>query len=88
VGNALFGRGALGYGDVKLAAFVGLATGFPLAVLALFVTIVTGAGITLLLVITRVRRLGDHIPYGPYLVAGGAITLLWGLELGGLILGR
>jgi len=29
VGNAFFGSGALGGGDVKLAAFVGLITGFP-----------------------------------------------------------
>ena len=88
VGNALFGRGALGYGDVKLAAFVGLAAGFPLVALALFLTIIIGAVVTLLLVITRVRRLGDHIPYGPYLVAGAAMTLLWGYELSDLILGR
>jgi leader peptidase (prepilin peptidase)/N-methyltransferase len=88
VGNAVFGSGALGYGDVKLAAFVGLATGFPLVVLAVFLTIVIGAGVTLLLLITRVRHLGDHIPYGPFLVAGAAITLLWGYPLGNLLLGR
>jgi leader peptidase (prepilin peptidase)/N-methyltransferase len=88
VGNKVFGRGALGYGDIKLAAFVGLATGFPLIVIALFLTIVIGAGITLLLLLTRVRHLGDHVPYGPFLVAGAAVALLWGYPLWDLALGR
>ena len=88
LGKALFGTGALGFGDVKLAALMGLATGFPLIVLAILLTLVVGAAITLLLVITRVRRLGDHIPYGPFLVAGMGITLLGSYELGDLVLGR
>ncbi len=88
VGNALFGSGALGFGDVKLALFVGLATGFPLIVVALVLTILVGAGISAFLLITRLRKLRDHIPYGPFLVAGAAITFLWGYGLGDLILGR
>jgi len=81
VGNALFGSGALGGGDVKLAAFVGLITGFPLVIEALVLTILIGAGISLVLLITRVRSLRDHIPYGPFLVAGAMITLLWGYPI-------
>ncbi len=81
VGNALFGSGALGGGDVKLAAFVGLITGFPLVIEALVLTILIGAAISAILLVTRVRSLRDPIPYGPFLVAGAAITLLWGYPI-------
>lgn len=81
VGNALFGSGALGGGDVKLAAFVGLITGFPLVIEALVLTILVGAAISAILLVTRVRSLRDPIPYGPFLVAGAVITLLWGYPI-------
>jgi leader peptidase (prepilin peptidase)/N-methyltransferase len=81
VGNALFGSGALGGGDVKLAAFIGLVTGFPLIVESLMLTIVTGAVVSLILLITRVRSLRDPIPYGPFLIIGAAVTLLWGYPI-------
>jgi len=78
VGNAAFGSGAMGGGDVKLAAFVGLITGFPLVIEALLLTILVGAAISVLLLVLRVRTMRDYIPYGPFLVAGAMITLLWG----------
>jgi leader peptidase (prepilin peptidase)/N-methyltransferase len=81
VGNSIFGSGALGGGDVKLAAFVGLVTGFPLVIEALVLAILIGAAISLILLITRVRGLHDPIPYGPFLIAGAAITLLWGYPI-------
>jgi leader peptidase (prepilin peptidase)/N-methyltransferase len=81
VGNALFGSGALGEGDVTLATFVGLITGYPLIVEAIILTIVAGAVISFLLLITRIRSLRDPIPYGPFLVIGAIITLLWGYPI-------
>jgi prepilin signal peptidase PulO-like enzyme (type II secretory pathway) len=81
VGNAVFGAGALGGGDVKLALFVGLITGFPLVVEAIVLTIIIGAVISGFLFITRLRTLHDYVPYGPFLVAGGLITLLWGYAI-------
>ncbi len=81
VGNSVFGSGALGGGDVTLATFVGLIVGFPLIVEALVLTILIGAAISLVLIVTRVRTLRDHIPYGPFLVAGAVVTLLWGYPI-------
>jgi len=77
IGNALFGSGAMGGGDVTLATLVGLITGFPLVIEALVLTILVGAVVSLILLITRVRGLRDYVPYGPFLIAGAAITLLW-----------
>jgi len=81
IGNAVFGSGALGGGDVKLAAFVGVIVGFPLIIEALVLTILIGAAITGVLLATRVRGWRDYIPYGPFIVAGGFVTLLWGYPI-------
>ncbi len=88
VGNVFFGSGALGGGDVKLAAFVGLITGFPLIIEALVLTVLIGGAVSLILLIIRVRSLRDPIPYGPFLIAGAVVTLLWGYPIAGWFLHR
>jgi leader peptidase (prepilin peptidase)/N-methyltransferase len=86
IGRAAFGAGALGGGDVKLAAFIGIITGFPMVIEAIVLTILIGALVSLILLITGLRGLQDHIPYGPFLVAGAVVTLLWGYPIAGWIL--
>ncbi len=81
LGEKFIGRGAMGEGDVKLAAFVGLITGFPGIITALVVTIVAGGVISLVLLLTRVVNLRSGIPYGPFIVLGGFITMLYGQQL-------
>ena len=77
----LLSRGSIGLGDAKLGALVGAITGLSLdggdlrAVYAAFYAILLGGGIAILLVITRLRRLKDPIPYGPFLCAGAALVL-------------
>ncbi len=80
-GNLIFGPGALGGGDITLAGLVGLVCGFPLVIVALVLTILSGGIISLLLIVTRIRSLRDPIPYGPFLVIGGWLTMLWGLQI-------
>ena len=81
VGNKLVGPGALGGGDVKLAGFLGMVTGFPLVIEALVLGVLCGGVISLLLLVTRVRSLRDPVPYGPFLIVGGWATMLWGSEI-------
>jgi leader peptidase (prepilin peptidase)/N-methyltransferase len=80
-GQAIFGSGALGWGDVTLAAFIGLITGFPLVIVALVLGILVGGAVTGLLLVVRLRSLHSTVPYGPFLVAGGLATLLWGPQI-------
>ncbi len=80
-GNTAFGSGALGGGDVKLALFIGLITGFPLIVEAIVLAIIIGAAISLTLLVTGLRSLRDYVPYGPFLIAGAVVTLLWGYPI-------
>ncbi len=53
VGRLLFGRGALGFGDVKLAGVIGLMTGYPGVLQALVFGAVLGGIAALILLATR-----------------------------------
>ncbi len=88
VGKIAFGSGAMGEGDITLATFIGLITGFPLIIEALVLTTLVGAIISLFLLVTRIRSLRDHIPYGPFLIIGATITLLKGYHIAYWFLGR
>ncbi len=81
LGDRFLGRGAMGWGDVKLAAFVGLITGVPGIVTALVITIIAGGVISLVLLLTRIVNLRSGIPYGPFICLGGFITMLYGQQI-------
>jgi leader peptidase (prepilin peptidase)/N-methyltransferase len=81
LGHWLVGPGAMGGGDVKLAAFIGLITGFPLVIEALLLGILAGGIVSLFLLLMRLRSLRDPVPYGPFLIIGGWVTMIWGMEI-------
>ena len=77
---ALAGRGAMGAGDVKLAAALGAVLGYPLVLSGLFCGILAaGVGALVLLVARRAGR-KDTMAYGPYLALGAWI--IWTRSLG------
>ena len=81
VGDALFGSGALGAGDVKLAALVGLVTGFPLVLVAMFLGIVSGGLVAAILLLFKLKGRKDAMPFGPFLSLAAMATLFWGSDL-------
>jgi len=74
-------RGALGAGDVKLAALIGLMTGFPGVVTALTLGILFGGSSAALLLISGQKTRKSYIPYAPFLVTGALLTLVFGAQL-------
>jgi leader peptidase (prepilin peptidase) / N-methyltransferase len=78
-GAALFKAEALGFGDVKLAAFMGLLLGWPYTFTAIFYGVVL-AGVVSIGVIVWRRSMKGTIAYGPYLAIGALVMLLYPLE--------
>lgn len=67
--------GAFGLGDVKLAAVVGLALGYPAAVVAVFFATAAGAVLAIAWgIASRDRKAG--FPYGPAIATGAFLALL------------
>jgi leader peptidase (prepilin peptidase)/N-methyltransferase len=80
-------RGGFGFGDVKLAAVIGLFLGFPWALMGLLLAFVGGGFLGGLLLITRVVGRRSTLPFGPWLALGALVTVLWGPQLWGWYVG-
>jgi prepilin signal peptidase PulO-like enzyme (type II secretory pathway) len=69
----------VGFGDVKLGLGLGLLLGdWRLALLALFLANFIGTLLVLPGILTRKIGRGTQVPFGPLLIAGFAIALLYG----------
>jgi prepilin signal peptidase PulO-like enzyme (type II secretory pathway) len=84
---AVVSRGGMGWGDVKLAALIGLATGFPMVFLAIIMAAILGGVVAVVLLATRRRGRREMIPFGPFLVVAAMVTLVWGSNILGWYLG-
>ena len=78
---AIVSRGGMGWGDVKLAALIGLAAGFPLVFLAIIMAAILGGIVAVAMVIAKKRQRRQTIPFGPFLAVAAMITLLWGSNI-------
>jgi prepilin signal peptidase PulO-like enzyme (type II secretory pathway) len=74
-GSALFRAEALGFGDVKLALFMGLLLGWPYTLTALFYGVLLATVGAIAYIVTH-RSMKGTIAYGPYLAAGALLVLL------------
>ena len=70
----------MGWGDAKLAGFIGLVTGWPGVGFALFLAFVVGGLVAGVLLATGRKRRGQTVALGPFLAAGGAVLLLVGTD--------
>ena len=78
---ALVSRGGMGWGDVKLAALIGLATGFPMVFVAIIMAAILVGIVAVALLAARKRSRRQMIPFGPFLAVAAMVTLLWGSNI-------
>ncbi len=71
----------VGDGDIRLGALMGLILGLKLTLVALFLSYILGASIGLILIFTNKKKMSSQVPFGPFLVAGTFIALLYGQKL-------
>lgn len=68
----------MGGADSKLVLLMGLVLPAPLLGVALAMAFMTGGLGAAYLLYDRHKDLGDHMPFGPYLIAGLLIAQFWG----------
>ena len=78
---ALIYRGGMGWGDVKMAALIGLVTGFPLVFVALLMGVILGGLVAGFLLLLKIKKRKEAIPFGPFLSLATIATLLWGSDI-------
>ncbi|PIY78946.1 MAG: prepilin peptidase [Candidatus Pacebacteria bacterium CG_4_10_14_0_8_um_filter_43_12] len=76
------GRG-IGFGDVKLALPLGLLLGWPQVLVWIFSSFCIGGVVGIVLLSLKKVKLKTAVPFGPFLVVGTLIALIWGDQLFG-----
>lgn len=75
----IFKKSGMGFGDVKLVFFLGLFLGFPKTLVAIYLAFLTGALISIILIVFKKKKFSQGtIPFGPFLVLGTILALFWG----------
>ncbi|MGE5614817.1 MAG: prepilin peptidase [Bacillota bacterium] len=69
---------AMGMGDVKLMASVGIFLGWRLCLAALFISVILGGLVSVLLIVFRVKERRDTVAFGPFIAAGTFAAVLFG----------
>ncbi len=75
------GKEGMGFGDFKLLAAIGAWCGWQSLPLTILASSLIGAIVGVALIIIARRGKNVPIPFGPYLGAAGALSLLWGPQL-------
>lgn len=71
------GKG-MGLGDVKLAAPLALLLGWPNIIVGMFLAFISGALVGVGLLLLGKKKFGQVVPFGPFLVLGTGLALIWG----------
>jgi leader peptidase (prepilin peptidase)/N-methyltransferase len=84
---AVFSRGGMGGGDIKMMAMVGAVLGWKAVLITTFLGSLIGSIFGIFLMVLKGKGRKTKIPFGPFLALGSLITLFYGQELLSLYLG-
>lgn len=66
----------MGLGDVKLMGALGLYFGLANIVIISLVSFLVGAILSIFLLITKIKKTDEYIPFGPFIVIASIIVML------------
>jgi len=70
--------GGMGVADIYMAALIGLAVGYPNIFAAILIAILTGGILAIVLLVSKIKKRKDAIPFGPFLAVGAVAALIFG----------
>lgn len=71
-------NGGMGEGDIGIAAFIGAWLGGSNTIVALVISFIIGGFLAIFLLAFGLKKIGERIPFGPFLAIGSAIAFLEG----------
>jgi len=77
----ILSRGGMGAGDVKLMALLGFYVGVPGTLLVFFLSFLAGGLVGVVLLLFKLKRRKDALPFAPFIVVAALIEIFWGNEL-------
>lgn len=76
LGGLIAGKEAMGMGDVKLMGALGLFFGTREIIMISVLSFLIGAIISIILLLTKIKKTDEYIPFGPFIVASSIIAML------------
>lgn len=81
VGGAIYGKEAMGFGDVKLMGALGLYFGLSNIIVITLLSFLIGAILSIVLLATKIKKMDEYIPFGPFIVLGTFISIFIPFEI-------
>jgi leader peptidase (prepilin peptidase) / N-methyltransferase len=81
IGEKIFKKEAMGFGDVKLLGAIGAFLGWPAVLFTIVASSFLGSIVGLTLIAFRSAKLQSEIPFGPYIAAGALLWAFYGPPL-------
>lgn len=75
VGGLVYGKEAMGFGDVKLMGALGLFFGLSNIIIITLVSFLIGAVLSIGLLATKMKKTDEYIPFGPFIVIATYISM-------------
>ena len=75
VGGLVYGKEAMGFGDVKLMGALGLFFGLSNIIIITLVSFLIGAILSIVLLATKIKKSDEYIPFGPFIVIATFISM-------------
>ncbi|MFA6074540.1 MAG: prepilin peptidase [Negativicutes bacterium] len=77
----LLSRGGMGGGDVKFAAVLGMWLGWKMVLLSLLFAFIIGGITGIMLMILKIKKRKDPVPFGPFMAISALVFVLFGPQL-------
>lgn len=75
------GVDGFGLGDIFLAPSLGLLLGWPKIIPGVFLSFVLGSVAGIFLLLFGKKKLNQYLAFGPFLIIGTALSLVWGWQM-------
>ena len=75
VGGLVYGKEAMGFGDVKLMGALGLFFGLSNIIIITLVSFLIGAILSIVLLVSKIKKTDEYIPFGPFIVIATYISM-------------
>lgn len=72
---------AMGMGDVKIMAVIGLFLGWRKTIVTLYLAVIAAGVISIILILTGIKSRKGKIAFGPFITVGAYIAILYGNEI-------
>ena len=75
LGGLFYGKEAMGFGDVKLMGALGLYFGLSNIIIITLVSFLIGAVLSIILLVTKLKKSDEYIPFGPFIVIATFLSM-------------